>query len=313
MNLRDLEYLVAIGELKHFRKAAEECFVSQPTLSGQLKKLETHLGIQLVERSTRNVFLTPMGEEIVRRSRVILDDVASIENLGKTYSDPMEGTVNIGLIPTIAPYLLPLILEYINKTYPQLEIILHEVQTELMLKKLSGGALDAGILATPIETRGFDEITLYTEPFYVAINKKHPLASKKKINKKDLQGETILLLEEGHCLRGQALDVCSDNMTKERKDFKGTSLETIRHMVAAGIGITLIPQTAVDYKNLMKNSSIVYLPFEEPAPARRVGLLSRVTSSRKICFQKLANSIQSITKTEFPRKNSLEVLPVRNN
>tara|TARA_B100000700_G_C15047234_1_gene858530 strand:+ start:1975 stop:2916 length:942 start_codon:yes stop_codon:yes gene_type:complete len=310
MNLRDLEYLVALSELRHFRKAAEKCFVSQPTLSGQLKKLESLLGAQLIERTTRKVLLTPIGEEIVKRSKVILGDVASIETLVKTYSDPMKGIVNIGLIPTIAPYLLPLILENINTTYPNLEIILHEVQTEVLLNKLAEGSLDAGILATPLEVRGFEEIFLYTEPFYVAINKKHPFASKKNINKKDLHGETLLLLEEGHCLRGQALEICSDNMTKERKGFRGTSLETIRHMVSAGIGITLIPETAIDYKNFIKNTPLVYVPFEEPVPVRRVGLLHRTTSTRKICFQKLASLIQLITKKEFPTKKSVELIPV---
>ena len=311
MNLRDLEYLVAVGELKHFRKAAEKCFVSQPTLSGQLKKLERYLGVQLIERTTRNVFLTPIGEEIVKTSRIILADVASIENMVATYSDPMCGTINIGLIPTIAPYLLPLIVQPINAAYPQIEIILHEVQTDIMLEKLSEGTLDAGILAVPIEMKGLDEIILYTEPFYVAANDQHMFASKQSIKIEDLRDETLLLLEEGHCLRGQVMDVCSQTMTKVRKDFQGTSLETIRHMVSTGIGITLIPQTAIDYKNLIQNASIKYIPFKKPAPARRVGLLFRKTSNRKVCFEKLAASIQSIIQKEFPIEEDLEVLPVK--
>jgi LysR family hydrogen peroxide-inducible transcriptional activator len=302
---------VAVGELKHFRKAAEKCFVSQPTLSGQLKKLERYLGVQLIERTTRNVFLTHIGEEIVKTSRTILAEVASIEDMVATYSDPMCGTINIGLIPTIAPYLLPLIVQPINEAYPQIEIILHEVQTDVMLEKLSEGTLDAGILAVPIEMKGLDEITLYTEPFYVAANNQHMFASKLSIKIEDLQDETLLLLEEGHCLRGQVMDVCSQTMTKERKDFQGTSLETIRHMVSTGIGITLIPQTAIDYKNLIQNASIKYIPFKKPAPARRVGLLFRKTSNRKVCFEKLAASIQSIIQKEFPIEEDLEVLPVK--
>ena len=313
MNLRDLEYLAAIGEYKHFRKAAEKCFVSQPTLSGQLKKLEDHIGAQLVERTTRNVFLTPIGEEIVKISRRILADAASIENMVSTYTDPMNGTLNVGLIPTIAPYLLPLIVQPINQAYPQLEIILQEVQTEVMLKKLSEGTLDAGILAVPLEMRGLEEIILYTEPFYVAANNQHPFAAKLSIKIEDLQDETLLLLEEGHCLRGQVMDVCSQAMTKERKDFQGTSLETIRHMVSTGIGITLIPQTAIDYNNLIQNASIKYIPFKNPAPARRVGLLFRKTSNRKVCFQKLAASIQSIIQKEFLLEETVEVLPVKFN
>ena len=311
MNLRDLEYLSAIGELKHFRKAAEKCFVSQPTLSGQIKKLEAEIGVQLLERTTRSVFLTPIGEEIVKIARRILADVDSIENMVSTYSDPMSGPLNIGLIPTIAPYLLPLIVQPLHQDYPQLEIVLHELQTEVMLNQLSEGTLDAGILAVPIEMKGLEEIILYTEPFYVAANIQHPFAAKLCINVEDLQDETVLLLEEGHCLRGQVMDVCSQTMTKERKDFQGTSLETIRHMVSTGIGITLIPQTAIDHKNLIQNASIKYIPFNNPAPARRVGLLFRKTSNRTVCFEKLAASIKIIIQREFSVEESVEVLEVK--
>ena len=203
MNFRELEYLAAVDTFKHFRKAAEKCFVSQPTLSGQLKKLETEIGVQLVERTTRHVFLTPIGQEIVKKAHTILAEAASIEDLVKTYSDPMSGRVNIGLIPTIAPYLLPHIVQPVKKNYPKLEIILHEIQTEVMLKQLGEGTLDAGILAVPLETRGIEQINLYNEPFYVAVNNQHEFAKKSKIIKEDLRGETLLLLGEGHCLRGQ--------------------------------------------------------------------------------------------------------------
>ena len=311
MNLRDLEYLAAVGELKNFRKAAEKCFVSQPTLSGQLKKLEIHLGVKLVERNTRNVFLTPIGGKILKTARTILADAASIENMAAAYSDPMCGTLNIGLIPTIAPYLLPMIVQPINEAYPKLEIILHEVQTDVMLEKLNKGILDAGILAVPLEMKGLDEIILYTEPFYVAANYQHRFAAQSLIKIEDLKDETLLLLEEGHCLRGQVMDVCSQTMTKERKDFQGTSLETIRHMVSTGIGITLIPQTAIDYKNLIQNSSIKYIPFKKPAPARRVGLLFRKTSSRKECFERIASSIQVIVEKEYSVEEVVEVLSVK--
>jgi len=311
MNLRDLEYLSAIGELKHFRKAAEKCFVSQPTLSGQIKKLEEEIGVQLLERTTRNVFLTPIGEEIVKIARRILADVDSIENMVSTFSDPMSGPLNIGLIPTIAPYLLPLIMQPLNKAYPKLEIVLHELKTEVILNKLSEGSLDAGILAVPLEMKGLEEIILYTEPFFVAANIRHPFAAKLSIKVEDLLDETVLLLEEGHCLRGQVMEVCSQTMTKERKDFQGTSLETIRHMVSTGIGITLIPQTAIDQKNLTQKSSIKYIPFNKPAPARRVGLLFRKTSNRKVCFEKLSALIKVIIQREFSVDESLEVLEVK--
>ena len=311
MNLRELEYLAAIDEFRHFRKAAEKCFVSQPTLSGQLKKLESEIGVQLVERTTRNVFLTPIGQEIVKKAHTILAEAASIEDLVKTYSDPMSGRVNIGLIPTIAPYLLPHIVQPIKKAYPQLEIILHEIQTEVMLKQLGEGTLDAGILAVPLETRGIEQINLYNEPFYVAVNNQHEFAKKSKIIKEDLRGETLLLLGEGHCLRGQVLEVCSYAMTKERKDFQDTSLETIRHMVSTGIGITLIPQTAIFSNILNQNSPIKYIPFSKPAPARRVGLLFRKNSNRKTCFQNLSNLIQKIINKKFSNNESMEIISVK--
>ena len=222
----------------------------------------------------------------------------------------MSGTLNIGLIPTIAPYLLPLIVQPINKTFPHLEIILHEVQTDTILEKLSEGILDAGILAVPLGMKGLNEISLYTEPFYVAVSNKHIFSSKSSIEIEDLRDETLLLLEEGHCLRGQILDLCSQTMTRERKDFQGTSLETIRHMVSTGIGITLIPRTAVDYKNLIQNSSIKYIPFRKPAPARRVGLLHRNTTNRKECFEKIAVIIQQIMNKEFSVEDTIDVLPV---
>ena len=311
MNLRELEYLAAIDEFRHFRKAAEKCFVSQPTLSGQLKKLESEIGVQLVERTTRNVFLTPIGKEIVKKAHTILAEAASIEDLVKTYSDPMSGRINIGLIPTIAPYLLPHIVQPIKRTYPQLEIILHEVQTEVMLKQLGEGTMDAGILAVPLETRGIEQIILYNEPFYVAVNNQHEFAKKTKIIKEDLREETLLLLGEGHCLRGQVLEVCSYPMTKERQDFQDTSLETIRHMVSTGIGITLIPETAIFSKILNQKSPIKYIPFSKPAPARRVGLLFRKNSNRKTCFQNLSDLIQKIIQKKFSIKESMEIIPVK--
>ena len=265
----------------------------------------------MVERTTRNVFLTPIGKEIVKKAHIILAEAALIEDLVKTYSDPMSGRVNIGLIPTIAPYLLPLIVQPINKTYPQLEIILHEVQTEVMLKQLGEGTMDAGILAVPLETRGIEQIILYNEPFFVAVNNQHEFAKKSKIIKEDLREETLLLLGEGHCLRGQVLEVCSYAMTKERKDFQDTSLETIRHMVSTGIGITLIPQTAIFSKILNQNSPIKYIPFSKPAPARSVGLLFRKNSNRKTCFQNLSELIKKIIQKKISIKEPMDIIPVK--
>ena len=256
-------------------------------MSGQLKKLEIYLGVQLVERNTRSVFLTPIGEEIVKTARTILADAASIENMAATFSDPMCGSLNIGLIPTIAPYLLPMIVQPINEAYPQLEIILHEVQTDVMLEKLNEGILDAGILAVPIEMKGLGEIILYTEPFYVAANNQHLFATKSSIKIEDLKDETLLLLEEGHCLRDQALDICSKTGACENQNFRATSLETLRQMVAANVGITLIPQMAMKH-----NDGLVYIPFGKNKPTRKIGLVWRKKSSRIKALTEIVKSIQ---------------------
>ncbi len=310
MNLRDLEYLVAIDEFKHFRKAAEKCFVSQPTLSGQLKKLEEYLGVQLVERSNRKVLLTPIGEIIVKKARTILAEVDEIENVVQSLTDPMGGSIQIGLIPTVAPYLLPFIIGPVNQAYPQLDVVLFEVQTEVMLTKIYEGRLDAGILATPIETKGLHEIILYNEPFYVAVYPEHPLALENELTPEALQNETLLLLEEGHCLRGQALDICASVHTQEKNNFRGTSLETIRHMVAVGSGITLIPQLAINNSQSGQQALIRYIPFKNPIPSRRISLVFRQTSYRETSFQNLAALIQKIIAQKIPEFQSTKIIPI---
>ena len=298
MNLRDLQYLVAIDDLKHFRKAAEQCHVSQPTLSGQLKKLEAHLGVQLVERSNRTVFLTEVGAEIAARARVVLAEARGIEELAQAHANPMSGRVRTGLIPTVAPYLLPLIMGPIKKAWPLLELQLVEGQTSELVERLHKGDLDLLILALAVPgTEGFDALALYEEPFLLAVPHDHALAARTSVREDDLTDQHILLLEEGHCLRGQALDLCRSNGARTADGFGATSLETLRAMVGAGEGITLVPRLAAPPH---ADASICYLPFEEPPPHRQIGFLYRSQSNRRVCFRNLAGTVREAVAPRLP-------------
>ncbi len=290
MNLRDLQYLVAIEELKHFGKAANRCNVSQPTLSGQLKKLEEYLGVQLVERNNRQVLLTEAGQEIASRAKLLLREARNIEELAQSYANPMSGRVRTGLIPTVAPYLLPLVMASIRNRFPELELTLLEGQTAELVAQLREGELDLLILALGVAgTEGFDALHLYDEPFRLAVPSSHRLATHTAVTMEDLQDQRVLLLQDGHCLRGQALDVCFSAGAQETEGFRATSIETLRHMVAAGAGLTLIPQLAVPD---LAAIGVHYLPFSAPTPARQIGLLYRSHTARRACFRALAGTIR---------------------
>jgi len=236
MNLRSLQYFVKLADLRHFSKAAEACFVSQPTLSTQVKKLEDELGVQLVERSPRKIMLTPVGEEIAERARLILSDVDQIRAVARRAGDPADGNLRLGLFPTLAPYVLPHVVPTIRKRYPNLRLQLAEEKTEDILKMLQQGELDAALLALPVNDEGMDVEILFEEPFVLALPGGHPLGKKSRITLKDLNGSELLLLDEGHCLRDHALDVCALAGAHERVDFHATSMETLRQMVAADVG-----------------------------------------------------------------------------
>ncbi|VAX09623.1 Hydrogen peroxide-inducible genes activator =_ OxyR [hydrothermal vent metagenome] len=287
MNLRDLEYLLAIDEERHFHRAADRCFVSQPTLSGQLKKLEQELGVQLVERSKRQVRMTEAGRAVADQARRVLNEARAIKSIAQIFHDPMQGELQLGLIPTVAPYLLPLIMPLFKKQYPDLKLWLHEQQTSVLLGKLRSVELDLLILALPVETDEFEELDLFSEAFWLAAPKHEPLTKKKSINLTDLQDREMLLLEEGHCLRGQALEVCFSAGAHENAGFRATSLETLRHMVGEGMGMTLIPDLAVP-KRRLKTDPVVYIPFRKPKPRRRIGMLYRKDSYREAVFQNMA-------------------------
>lgn len=295
MNLRELEYLVAVEEEKHFNKAAKRCFVSQPTLSGQLKKLEHELGVMLVERSTRQVVMTEVGRIIAARARQVLSDIREIRDIAGTYHDPMAGELHVGLIPTVAPYLLPTIMPALNQNYPSLKLWLHEYQTSVLLEKLKRAELDLLILALPVDTNEFSQLDLYKEAFELAIPADQAGTMPQLITLDHLANQEMLLLEEGHCLRGQALDVCFMAGARENTGFHASSMETLRHMVGEGMGMTLIPELAVPVKHT-KHDAVRYISFKAPKPSRQIGLLYRKGSYREEAFIKIQALIQHAVK-----------------
>lgn len=293
MNLKDLEYLVAVDEERHFHKAAERCFVSQPTLSGQLKKLEDELGIMLVERSNRQVSMTEAGTVIVEMARKVLAETRAIKDVAKYFHEPFTGNLRVGIIPTIAPYLLPVIMSKLNHEFPKLSFWLYEYQTQVLLEKLRKSELDFLILALPIEKHEFVEFDLFREPFRLAISKGHKLAKKNVVNTGDIANQEMLLLEEGHCLRGHVLEVCMIAGAAEKRQFQATSLETLRHMVGEGMGMTLMPELAVPAK-VTKSDEIKYIEFSDPKPTRRIGLMYRNNSYREETFIVIGEYIKTI-------------------
>jgi len=295
LKLKDLRYLVAVADTRHFGRAAERCFVSQPTLSTQLKKLEDYLGVQLIERQPKRVALTAAGEEIVARARRILEASDEVVTLARAHRDPLAGALRIALLPTIGPYLLPRVAREIRKALPRLDLRLYEYPTAAMLARLRAGEIDLGILALPVDLDGLEALELYDEPFMVAVPATHPLAKRSTIRVQDLADETLLLLEDGHCLRDQALAVCSQVGMHEKQDFRATSLETLRQMVATGAGVTLLPELATHgaYRHAR---GVVVRPFASPAPLRKIGAVWRKSSARHaaiaaVCAQIAAHAI----------------------
>lgn len=272
IKLRDLEYLLAVAECGHFGRAARACNVSQPTLSGQLIKLEEGLGLTLVERRRKGVMLTPAGEALVGQARAVLLAAENFEQTAKTLLEPLAGELHVGLIPTVAPYLLPLVMADLNRKLPAMELYLYEEQTSSLLDRLDEGRLDAAILALLPNMGRFDHYSLAREPLLMAVPRGHHLSGRRRVRLKDLEGEQVLALEDGHCLRDQALGYCFAAGASEDPRFRATSLETLRYMVAAGMGVTLLPQLATA---VAATPGLGYLPFYPPAPARELVLLVR--------------------------------------
>ncbi|NII09991.1 DNA-binding transcriptional regulator OxyR [Oleiagrimonas sp. C23AA] len=293
MNLRDLHYLVALAEHRHFGRAAEACFVSQPTLSTQIKKLEEELGVALVERAPRKVLLTEVGREIADRARDVINEVDQIKSIARRTRDPESGTVRLGIFPTLGPYLLPHAVPLIRRAFPKLELLLVEEKTEVVLQRLREGRLDAGILALPIHEDSLHTEFLFEEPFLLAVPRHHPLAKREWLKMDELADQSLLLLEDGHCLRDQALEVCQLAGAGEKSGFRATSLETLRQMVAADVGITLLPTLAVK-PPVAQAENVHLIEFRGQAPSRRIAMVWRKSSAMGGFFKRLAEVIASL-------------------
>ena len=294
MNLRDLQYLVAVADHRHFGRAAEACFVSQPTLSTQLRKLEQELGVELVERNPGNVLLTRAGERVVERARTMLREAENIRTIARQAVDPESGSLRMGIFPTLAPYLLPHVVPRIHERFPNLELLLVEEKTEVVLERLRDGQLDVGILALPVHAEQMHEEPLFEEDFVLAVPSHHELAQRSgPVGTDVLAGENVLLLEEGHCLRDQALSVCRLAGAEERSGFRATSLETLRQMVAADVGLTLLPELSVQ-PPVPPSDAIVLLRFSEPVPRRQVAMFWRTTSAYRDFLPKLAEVVRDL-------------------
>jgi LysR family transcriptional regulator, hydrogen peroxide-inducible genes activator len=290
MNIRDFEYLVALAEHKHFRKAAEACFVSQPTLSGQIRKLEEEIGAVLLERSSRRVLFTSSGLQLVDQAKHILKEVKAFKDMANGQNGDMNGPIHIGFIPTVGPYLLPRIVPSLKREFPDLELYLYEAQTSQLVSQLEEGKLDCLVLASVEETSPFKEIQLYDEPLSIAVPSDHEWTRLDKVDLNLLNGKTVLSLGDGHCLRDQALGFCFAAGAKDDERFKATSLETLRNMVAAGAGITLLPELSLP--ECREKDGVCYLEAYNPVPSRRIVLVYRPGSPLRQRFEQLAKVIE---------------------
>ncbi len=288
-SLKQLEYLVALAEEQHFAKAANACNVTPSTLSAGIKDLELALGILLAERTKRTVLITQLGREIARRSRLLLRDAQDIMELAASHMEPLTGELQLGVIPTVGPYLLPHVLPALHDHYPDLRLYLREEPTVTLLSKLRSGELDAAVIALPYETEGLTCKPLFEDPFLLACPADHELTGQELIDQNDLQIETLLLLEEGHCLRGHALAACQLGDKDRRSEFEATSLHTVVQMVSAGIGITILPQIAID-DNITQGTGIKLIPLVGK-PSRLIGLVWRKPSPRAEEFNILGDEL----------------------
>jgi LysR family hydrogen peroxide-inducible transcriptional activator len=309
MTLTELKYIVAVAREKHFGRAADACFVSQPTLSLAIKKLEEELDVKLFERSANEVSVTPLGEDIVRQAQGVLEQAAHIKEIAKRGKNPLAGPLKLGVIYTIAPYLLPELVRKVIHKSPEMPLMLQENFTVKLLEMLRTGEIDCAILAEPFPDAGLATAALYDEPFMAAVPSTHPLAALPSVTAQALKDETMLLLGNGHCFRDHVLEVCpefarfSSNAAGMQKSFEGSSLETIKHMVAAGMGVTLVPRLSVPKAELNASAKrkqseenyVRYLPIVDAngaaPPTRRVVLVWRRSFTRYEAIAALRNAV----------------------
>ena len=293
MTLQELRYLVALADKGHFVRAAESCHVGQSTLSTQLKKLEASLNVTLFERSRHHLHATPIGEQIIEQARIALSVIEQIKQVARLGHNPMAGPLRLGVIPTLGPYLVPHLLPAIRTRFPDLSIYLREDLTDHLLERLRQGRLDALLLALPLRGDDIETLELFQESFVVALPSGHRLAAQQHIQQADLACENVLLLEEGHCMRHQALAICDQQPAQQREELKATSIETLRQMVAAGVGCTLLPQlAALPGAGSLQDNAVLIRPFAPPQPTRAIGLAWRRNFPRESTLRRLAELIR---------------------
>ncbi|MDA0948653.1 MAG: LysR substrate-binding domain-containing protein [Planctomycetota bacterium] len=290
--LRQLEYFVGLAERLNFRKAAEACFVSQPTLSAQIAGLEATLGVQLFERDRRGVRLTAAGEALVPGARETLTAADRMGQLARSFGAPLTGPLRLGVIPTVGPYLLPRVLPAVSEAFPDLQVYLREDMTGRLLEQLETGKLDLLLLAIDLDLGSVETLPLFSDPFVLAVPSTDELAGAEAAQLSDLDGRDVLLLDEGHCLREQALPLCTAAGADEMSGFRASSLGTITQMVASGLGVTLLPELAVE-REAAAVPNLRVLPFADEGPSRQIGLAWRTSSPREAEYRTLAETLQT--------------------
>lgn len=289
--LKQLRYLTALDEHRHFGRAAEACFVSQSTLSAGIQELEGLLNASLVERSNRSVVFTALGREIAAKARVVLKEAQELAETAAAAKEPLSGALRLGVIPTIAPFLLPHVLPKLRKAYPKLKLFLTEDLTDRLVTQLHDGSLDCLLLALPAELGEAQEMPLFDDAFELVCRKDHALAKKPKLKLADLGDAPLLLLTDGHCLRDHALAACRLPQRATGTDVAATSLHTLVEMAANGLGVTLLPEMALKAK-ILKGGELMARPFDEAKPSRKIGLAWRKTSAREKEFRLLGQAIK---------------------
>ena len=296
MTLTELRYIVAVARERHFGRAAETCFVSQPTLSVAVKKLEEELGVQLFERGPGELTITPAGNRVIEQAQRTLEEADKVKSIAKSMADPLDGPLKLGVIFTIGPYLLPQLIPILRRRAPKMPLILEENYTAVLSERLKRGDIDAAVVALPFNEPGITVTPLYDEDFVVALAKTHPWAKRKAISSNELARESLLLLGTGHCFRDQVLNACpalnhsSATPGSLQKTVEGSSLETIRLMVASGLGLTVLPASAIPVKRA-GNDLLTYIPFTRPVPDRRVVLASRSSFPRTPALDVISDAI----------------------
>ncbi|MCX5591819.1 LysR substrate-binding domain-containing protein [Alcaligenes endophyticus] len=296
MTLTELKYIVAVARERHFGRAAEACFVSQPTLSVAVKKLEDELGVTIFERGGSEIGITPIGLRLITQAQKVLEEGANMREIARQGQDPLSGSLRVGVIYTIAPYLLPKLVPKQIELMPQMPLLLQENFTVRLVELLRQGEIDCAIVALPLPESGFAVRELYDEPFMVAVPHEHPWAQRTEVCPDELKEQTMLLLGAGHCFRDQVLGVCPElsrfSASSEgiQRTFEGSSLETIRHMVAAGIGVTVLPASSISALGQF-NDLLTYIPFTDPVPDRRVALIWRKSFPRQAAIDALTQAV----------------------